>query len=324
MANALFVLIILLLQLNKEFLHVTWPYNVKNNIMFDKNSFEITIQREYLELEPISLLFVLFFGVVLVIQFIAMLFHRFATISQILATTQIDWYCSKKVKDTVIASELKENAVDIARYLQKPQPEWDDEYLKKAKNNVGSGSDTIHRLLAQHRLQKDSSNLETNFKRELFREGDLNLGRLKVSRRTINILDTKRKSMAEYRKQKKSQTINHYFTSGQSTYSSLHNWDSDENMSIYQRVSYRPPSPVPSNNGIYGVPTELRGVLKKSTGKIRFETPRVEEVIYNRSIGNDNLSFVNDEPDQKDNQREAKEIDDIELNERAKETSTYI
>ncbi|CAO1376539.1 unnamed protein product [Diamesa hyperborea] len=324
MANALFVLIILLLQLNKEFLHVTWPYNVKNNIMFDKNSFEITIQREYLELEPISLLFVLFFGVVLVIQFIAMLFHRFATISQILATTQIDWYCSKKVKDTVIASELKENAVDIARYLQKPQPEWDEEFLKKAKNNVGSGSDTIHRLLAQHRIQKDSSNLETNFKRELFREGDLNLGKLKVSRRTINILDTKRKSMAEYRKQKKSQTINHYFTSGQSTYSSLHNWDSDENMSIYQRVSYRPPSPVPSNNGIYGVPTELRGVLKKSTSKIRFETPRVEEIIYDRSIGNDNLSFVNDEPEQKDKQRKAKEIDDIELNERAKETSTYI
>lgn len=318
MANALFVLIILLLQLNKEFLHVTWPFNVKNNILFDKQ--EITIQREYLELEPISLLFVLFFGVVLVIQFIAMLFHRFATISQILATTQIDWYCSKKVKDTVIASELRENAVEIARNLQKPQPEWDDEYILMSKNKVGSGNDTIHRLLAQHRTQKDSSNLETNFKKELFREDDLNLGRLKLSRKTISILDTKRKSMAEYRKQKKSQTINQYFTTGQSTYSSIHNWDSDENMSIYQRVNYRPSSPIPSNAGIYGTSSELRGVLKKSTSKIRFETPPVVEIIYNASIGADNLSFVNDEQYQEFEPREAKEIDDIELNERTKDT----
>ena len=76
MGNSLFVLVVFLLQVNKQYLHVRWPLNVQNNIIFDQNTFEITIQREYLNLEPISLLFVLFFGVVLFVQFIAMLFHR--------------------------------------------------------------------------------------------------------------------------------------------------------------------------------------------------------------------------------------------------------
>lgn len=91
MSNALFVLIVFLLQLNKELLHVRWPLDIQNEITFDQTSFEFTIKREYKNLEPISMLFVGFFGAVLVVQFIAMLFHRFATISQILATTQIDW-----------------------------------------------------------------------------------------------------------------------------------------------------------------------------------------------------------------------------------------
>jgi chitin synthase len=92
MSNALFVLIVFLLQLNKQYLHVRWPLNVENEISFDQTTFEFTIRRKFINLEPISMLFVLFFGVVLVVQFIAMLFHRFATISQILATTKIDWY----------------------------------------------------------------------------------------------------------------------------------------------------------------------------------------------------------------------------------------
>lgn len=91
MSNALFVLIVFLLQLNKEYLHVRWPFDVHNEIMFDQASFEFTIRREYKNLEPISMLFVAFFGIVLVVQFLAMLFHRFATISQILANTNIDW-----------------------------------------------------------------------------------------------------------------------------------------------------------------------------------------------------------------------------------------
>lgn len=98
MINALFVLVIFILQLNKEFIHVRWPLGAKNVIEFDDSITEINISREYLELDPIGLVFIVFFGVILFIQFGAMLMHRFSTISQILATTALDWYCGKQVK----------------------------------------------------------------------------------------------------------------------------------------------------------------------------------------------------------------------------------
>jgi chitin synthase len=37
------------------------------------------------------MLFIFGFGTIFIIQFIAMLFHRFGTLSHMLATTQINW-----------------------------------------------------------------------------------------------------------------------------------------------------------------------------------------------------------------------------------------
>jgi hypothetical protein len=53
--------------------------------------FQILIAKEYLKLEPIGVLFIICFGTILIIQFIAMLIHRFGTLSHMLATTQINW-----------------------------------------------------------------------------------------------------------------------------------------------------------------------------------------------------------------------------------------
>lgn len=50
----------------------------------------------YLQLEPIGMVFLLMFASVMIIQFVAMFFHRFGTLSQIIATTDIK-ACSKKV-----------------------------------------------------------------------------------------------------------------------------------------------------------------------------------------------------------------------------------
>uniref|UniRef100_A0A182FS46 chitin synthase n=1 Tax=Anopheles albimanus TaxID=7167 RepID=A0A182FS46_ANOAL len=204
MANALFVLVIFLLQLKKEELHIEWWFNVKNKISYDESTVEIMVRREYLELEPIGLVFVLFFGVILVIQFVAMLMHRFGTISQILASTELNWYCSKKAKDMSLDAELRENAVEIARRLQRPKPQWDEEDLEDEQKAIGR-RDTIHRILYQHKNKQDWSNLEANFKRNYYKEGELDLGgRLTLSRKTLNVLDTRRKSMAEQRKIRKS------------------------------------------------------------------------------------------------------------------------
>lgn len=170
MLNTLFVLIVFLLQLNKDYLHIQWPFNAKNIILYDASTQEITIRREYLKLEPIGLLFVIFFGIILFIQFIAMLVHRFGTISQILATTKLDWYCGKKSSEMSSQAKLKGAAVTIALQLQKPQPQWDENNMTEEQEREERRG-TIHRILYQHRNRADFSNLETNFRRAYFADG---------------------------------------------------------------------------------------------------------------------------------------------------------
>jgi chitin synthase len=45
MINALFVLIVFLLQLNKDNIHVKWPLGVKTNITYDETTQEVTPRR---------------------------------------------------------------------------------------------------------------------------------------------------------------------------------------------------------------------------------------------------------------------------------------
>lgn len=57
------------------------------------------ISKEYLQLEPIGLVFVFFFALILIIQFTAMMFHRFGTISHILSSTELNVCCNKKTDE---------------------------------------------------------------------------------------------------------------------------------------------------------------------------------------------------------------------------------
>lgn len=55
MFNALFILIVFLLQLNKKQLHINWPLGVKTNITFIPDTSQVIIEKEYLQLEPIGM-----------------------------------------------------------------------------------------------------------------------------------------------------------------------------------------------------------------------------------------------------------------------------
>lgn len=162
MLNSIFVLIVFLLQLKKSLLHIQWPFNAVNYIIFDASNQEVIIKREYLELEPIGLLFVLFFGVILLVQFIAMLMHRFSTISQILATTKLNCYCKKNYDNVSPEDELSMHSIEIARIWQKPKPQWDESGDKEQQKI--ERRDTISKILHQHQNRQDYSNLEANFK----------------------------------------------------------------------------------------------------------------------------------------------------------------
>lgn len=43
MMNALFVLIVFLLTLKKDYLHIKWPFGVKTNITYDESTQEVII-----------------------------------------------------------------------------------------------------------------------------------------------------------------------------------------------------------------------------------------------------------------------------------------
>ena len=80
--------------------------------------FQVIITKEYLHLEPIGIVLVFFFFAIILIQFIAMLFHRMGTISHILASTELQW-C--KSKDEFLSDEalIEKNAVEIVKQMQK-------------------------------------------------------------------------------------------------------------------------------------------------------------------------------------------------------------
>ncbi|GAB0098083.1 Chitin synthase [Sergentomyia squamirostris] len=201
MINVIFVLTTLLLQMNKDDIHIRWPFGAKNFfnfIEYDQNNSEIIIVREYLQLDPIGLLFVGFFGVILMIQFIAMFIHRFGTLAEILAATRLDWYCGKKANELSPQMDLRSQAVNIAREAQRPQPQWDEEEIKEQKA-IGR-RDTIQKILFQHNQKDDWSNLEKNFKKRFLKEGDLDLPRISVRRETLQLLNTTRNTLIEQRK----------------------------------------------------------------------------------------------------------------------------
>ncbi|XP_008215122.2 chitin synthase chs-2 [Nasonia vitripennis] len=119
MINALFVLIVFLMQLNKDLLHFQWPLGVKYNVTYDSDKTEVVISEEYLQLEPIGCLFIIGFISVLFIQFVAMLFHRFDTFSHIMAKVSLDLYCCDKASDLSEEATIERHAEKIIKQLQR-------------------------------------------------------------------------------------------------------------------------------------------------------------------------------------------------------------
>lgn len=126
-------------------------------------------------MEPIGLVFVFFFALILIIQFVAMLFHRFGTLSHILASTELN-FCRKKSEDLSqdalidkvrssietkgskhmmstnngnIFSYRLQHAVEIVKNLQRLQG-IDGDY----DNDSGSGPDRIARRKTIQNLEK--------------------------------------------------------------------------------------------------------------------------------------------------------------------------
>lgn len=120
MLNALFILIVILLQTQKNCLYVEWPLGPLVNhtkVPCNADKLEEVTELSRLQLEPIGFVFLIFFMSILLVQFIAMLLHRFGTMSHILAATEL--FCWRKSIDKLSDDEIVvEHAVEIAKELQ--------------------------------------------------------------------------------------------------------------------------------------------------------------------------------------------------------------
>lgn len=301
MGNAIFILIVFLLQLKKEDIHFVWPFNADNTIIFHEDVFEITIKREYLTLEPIGFMFVIFFGIVLAIQFIAMLIHRFKTVSQILASTEIDWYLSKRAKDKNPAAEIKENGVLLAKRLQRPTPSIDGAAEEADSNKKSVRRDTIHRNLKQkQRAQIDESDLERNFLRKWNSTRDLNLG---------NAMSGKSKSIIEARRSRASQN--------------QHKLPAHKTTDMYATQKQRPLPEIPDNEEPFMQPAMTTATAPTSKSNLTEQwvlatTPEVMDEYpfgtsspfdYVSGSGNDNYAYntYGDEDDEENQVFELRE-----------------
>ncbi|XP_030374774.1 chitin synthase chs-2 isoform X1 [Scaptodrosophila lebanonensis] len=216
MLNALFVLIVFLLQLNKDNLHVKWPFGVRTNITYDETTQEVHISKEYLQLEPIGLVFVFFFALILVIQFTAMLFHRFGTLSHILASTELN-FCKKKSEDLTQDQLIDKHAVEIVKNLQRLQG-IDGDY----DNDSGSGPDRIARRKTIQNLEKarqprrQIGTLDVAFKKRFLKltaDAENNPAtpiltrRLTMRAETIRALEVRKNSVMAERRKSTMQTL---------------------------------------------------------------------------------------------------------------------
>lgn len=134
MINSIWVLTIFLLQENKDLLYIRWPFAAKGPILdFDEDDQTLHITYEYLQLEPIGLLFVVFFAVVLIVQFVGMLLHRIMTLGHIVSTTKIRVRKLGQKHKFDANALIDKQAVDIVKSLIKNvQPGQKDQTIEEA------------------------------------------------------------------------------------------------------------------------------------------------------------------------------------------------
>ncbi|OUC45511.1 Chitin synthase [Trichinella nativa] len=175
MVNALFVLIVFLLQIKKDCLYIEWPIGPMINHTVIPCHSDIkdpvwVVSR--LQLEPIGLVFLTFFMTLLLLQFIAMLMHRFTTLAHIIASTEI--FCFQKPESKLTDDELMTtNAVEIAKELQAIRG-VDEDAILLADETTGGRSIGRRRVVKklescrQSMMKKRTETLDAAFKKRFF------------------------------------------------------------------------------------------------------------------------------------------------------------
>ena len=205
MINALFIVIIFTLQYTNAVkegrgLSIPLPCHAENG--------------RPLTLEPISLLFMVVYGIALVIQFIAMFFHRMGTFLHIIASTEVN--CMKPNQNEISAMDIA-SKIALVKEMQQIQDDDDTRSVTTTASDLDEDSSitqddsprfkrrkTIIKLTRRkkHHSSEHSSNLGSKFMKNFMDLAD-DLRKERVSERSDRSRCPGRKGSSGKRRSKK-------------------------------------------------------------------------------------------------------------------------
>ncbi|XP_023222883.1 uncharacterized protein LOC111624303 isoform X2 [Centruroides sculpturatus] len=212
MMNSIFILVVFLLQVNKKDLHLKWPIGMKYTITYVVSSRQVRIQEHSLEIDPIGIVFVSFFAIILIIQFIGMLFHRLGTMTHILASEELR-FCLKKFENISDEAYVDKNGVQIAREIAQLHGINGDEteIKEESKQRDVTKRDTIIALENRKSKKQNIKTLDAAFwKRMTIISSEKpetspllkNLRKLSERRGTFKVLENRKKSVIDEMRRK--------------------------------------------------------------------------------------------------------------------------
>lgn len=124
--NIIFVLFVFLLQINKDTFGFTLHLKGSENgteVNDDTGVETKTYSQTDVDLDPIGTVLILFFGAILLLQFIGMFLHRFETITHLLAFTDAFTFFEIREEDANDRKTIQDRAVDIVKAQLAKRPE---------------------------------------------------------------------------------------------------------------------------------------------------------------------------------------------------------
>ena len=129
-------------------IHIPGPIDYYNKTRYieEEDRWEEEPIYKTIKMDPMGLVLVVFFGIILVIQLIGMFMHRFGTLAHLMAFTSID-FCTKEDQNEDEETTLNRNAVKITKQLQKLKgiEDYDDKNVVISTNNLPNNRQSMWR-----------------------------------------------------------------------------------------------------------------------------------------------------------------------------------
>ncbi|KMQ92063.1 chitin synthase 8, partial [Lasius niger] len=212
MMNALFVLIVFLLQLNKDLLHIKWPFGIKTNVTYDASTMEARIAADLIELRNKSVFAFLMFNAlfVLIVFLLQLNKDQLHVVWPLGVKTNITYIEeTSETKDLSEEALLSKHAVEIVRDLQRLDG-MEGDYEEGSGSGPGRRK-TIRNLEKSRRKTQAINTLDVAFRQRFFSMSEgAGLPRNMSTRRTteaFKAFEGRRNSIMAMRRKSQMQTL---------------------------------------------------------------------------------------------------------------------